>query len=570
MQRSRRSGPAGACLLGLGIGLALAPAPLRAGEAPEAPDFRDRVDVTVVNVAASVVDRTGAPLRGLERGDFRLVVDGVPTEISNFAAVPDAAPEGDAPPPPAAAPRYLAVLLDTRSGSPRERDRAAGQLETAVGRLLAQGWSVTVAAADEEFHATGAFAGGGPAPTARLRELAAARVQPSALAAERQSLLNGMDDISIGQPGRDDGGGLALDVNEARGVLQRIRALARAQRQQGRARVARLGAAVAELGRLPGTRCLVYVGDGLEAQPSSDLFLLWAGRYPQVALREMRKPELEAGQYSLATESIELARAAAGADVTVYYVPTARWAGAASGDADREGAETLSDLTSSSSRAPGDVLADLAHASGGARLDVGKGDVARLADELGARYTIGFAAPQQHGEEGHRVRLTVARPGAAVRHRASFRVASLSERMVEATLAGLLGAPGDGANPLGATAARREEVARGEGRVDLTVAVIVPMRSLALVPERSAHRGEVTIFYAAAGAGGRPIEVRSASFPVLVANEELFTTLGQDAAFTVTVTVEAGTDRLAFTVLDTVSQLVSTVTLPLGDGADAG
>ena len=159
------------------------------------------------------------------------------------------------------------------------------------------------------------------------------------------------------------------------------------------------------------------------------------------------------------------------------------------------------------------------------------------------------------------------RAGASVRHRESFRVKTVAERMVEVTVAALVG--GAGANPLGATVERRETVERGEGRVDLTLEVTVPMRNLALVPERSAHRGEVAIFYGASAGGGGAIEVRSRSFPVLLDNQTLLTTLGSDASFTLTVTVAAGAERLSLTVLDTVSQLASTVTIAVGAGVDS-
>ena len=531
----------------------------------------ERVDLTVVTLAATVVDRSGAAIRDLQSGDFELRVDGVPTPITNFAgatALPPLAGGGGAEPGAYPGPRYLAVLVGARGGSAQERGRALQQLGEMLPRLQAAGWRVAVAPADEEFRAVDAFTDGAAPAAPRLQELEAIRVQPSPIAAERQSLLNGMDDISIGLPGKEEGAaGLAMDTNEARGVLQRIRALARAQRQVGRAHIALLADAVHEFARLPGTRCVVWVGEGFEVQPAADLFLLWAGRYPQVALRELRKPELEAGQYSLAAEVDDLGTRAADAGVTLYYVPTSTWASGAANDVDREGAETTSDLTSSSNRALGDALADLARASGGARLAAGKRGLAALADELGARYTIGFPAPSPAGEKSHRVSLTVKRAGASVRHRESFRVRTVAERMVEVTVAALVG--GAGANPLGATVERRETVERGEGRVDLTLEVTVPMRNLALVPERSAHRGEVAIFYGASTGGGGAIEVRSRSFPVLLDNQTLLTTLGSDASFTLTVTVAAGAERLSLTVLDTVSQLASTVTIAVGAGVDS-
>jgi VWFA-related protein len=548
------------------------PGPCRAQGAPaeETPvaRFAATVDVGEVTLGVRVVDGSGRPIRDLRADELVLVVDGVPTPITSFSppsagSTPEAA--GAAAPPDESL--HLTLLVNDRGGSARDRSRALRQLVEAAPGLQARGWRIEIAAIDSAYHTVHAFTDDPSLVVPRLQELEAVKVHPSAFAAERQNLLTGMDDISIGEPGKGGGSGIAFDSDEARGILERIRALARGQRQLGHGMIGVLGAVVTQLGRLPGTRCLIYLGEGFEAQPASDLFLMWEGRYPQVALGQLRRPTLEVGDYSLASEVADLREAATAADVTVYYVPTAAWAGGAAPDVDRETAEVTSDLPAAVRRSLGDGVRSLALASGGGVIDPARRGLVELAADLGARYTITFAAPDSAAAVDHRVELSVSRRGARARYRRSFRAISIAERMARATVTAL--ASGGGANPLEAAVEVQDSTPRADGGVDLSVAVTVPMRRLALLPEHAVHRADVTIYFAAGGGTGQPVEVRSRMFPVVLDNASLIGALERGAAFTLDVAVPAGAARLAVTVLDNVSHTSSSVAVAVGtDGAD--
>ena len=74
-------------LVALGALTGAGPSPGQDGPPPVLPPtFVDTVEVRVVNVDVIVVDADGARVTGLERGDFELLVDGRPVELSNFAA----------------------------------------------------------------------------------------------------------------------------------------------------------------------------------------------------------------------------------------------------------------------------------------------------------------------------------------------------------------------------------------------------------------------------------------------------------------------------------------------------
>ena len=64
------------CIASVGIAVVAGVPPDQQGTAGQAPTFRERADVVQLDV--SVLDRQGQPARGLTRGDFTILEDGVP------------------------------------------------------------------------------------------------------------------------------------------------------------------------------------------------------------------------------------------------------------------------------------------------------------------------------------------------------------------------------------------------------------------------------------------------------------------------------------------------------------
>jgi len=78
----------------------------------QTPVFTEQVEVNVVNLYVTVVDRKGEPVQGLTAADFRIEEAGQPMEITNFSAIGTvevgiseaAAPAAAAPAAPSAPP----------------------------------------------------------------------------------------------------------------------------------------------------------------------------------------------------------------------------------------------------------------------------------------------------------------------------------------------------------------------------------------------------------------------------------------------------------------------------------
>ncbi len=115
------------------------------GEPPPAEPFLEVVDVRVVNVDVFVSDKKGRPIEGLAPGDFELVEDGRPVEITYFrAGQRPRFEDGATPESPqtqggrdkaseAVEPIWAVLFLDNLNLDPSDRQRIADDLARFVG-----------------------------------------------------------------------------------------------------------------------------------------------------------------------------------------------------------------------------------------------------------------------------------------------------------------------------------------------------------------------------------------------------------------------------------------------------
>jgi VWFA-related protein len=154
------------------LALALASQAAAFGAQPAAVDvpFGEHLDVSVVNVEAYVTDRDGHSVRGLQRGDFTLLEDGKPVQITNFedvdrtASSVQAAPGSGAAPAAqvqsqtqsqattAADPFHLVLFIDNTHIAPTHRNRALRQIRDFLSRRVSAGDPVMLATWDPGLH----------------------------------------------------------------------------------------------------------------------------------------------------------------------------------------------------------------------------------------------------------------------------------------------------------------------------------------------------------------------------------------------------------------------------------
>jgi VWFA-related protein len=559
----------------------------------------EEVEVSVIELDVSVHDRQGRSVPGLGPQDFTVSLDGEPLEITNFRAVVDAVAEPTVPAAIGAAresgapvpePRHLVLYFDESGLDGGERAALTKRLTASLAGGLASGAEVMV---------TG-------------RQGFALRVyQPFT---DRVDLLAAaLDAASRAAPPNPTRAALSEMLLEVERSLSAVDDQPRASaRARSRVLAARASTFVAEavqrvdraadvfeslvvmLGGLPGRKAVLYVGDGLAVSP---------GEVIGGALREaFSRFELRSVSDSLDTTSVaslgsgklaDVAEHAATRQVAVYALDTTgvdAGAGQALGlggtaeyrsmDAGRSGGAAPTDTWTPgvSSRRRSEVqnaLQTVAETTGGRLLGERQGDVlATLVDDLGTYYSLGVQAPGGLPPTA-RLQVTARDRGLQVHHRRSARVRSADAIDADRTVARLLGAGPDdasdrhGAEPLRARA-WVEEIgpAPGDDRswiVPLTVAV--PVAALKVEARDRRHEGRLSVFVATRDAEGRLSQVRKTVLPVVLANADLATAVGQQAEYRQELRLPPGPAQIAVAVRDDLDPDLTILTLDVQVGA---
>lgn len=545
--------------------------------------FTDRTQVNIINVDVVVTDGKGLPATGLRATDFEILVDGQPVRITNFFSSPEVGfvppndtraheSEGTGEPSSTAAEqgRYLVIFIDSRGGRPLIRDDALREIEAELPSYLAGGRRIMLVSQTDEIRVLHRFGDDPGELAARLTELAGTSVGGSSLAAERAEILSAIDRTSFSTDPEKDRFSTGVGVNpailglqnEARSLLQRTRNYADNLRHDLRGRLAVMTQFQASLAGLPGNKAMLYIGEGFDTRPGEDLFRIWEQQYPDLGEEMFFSSDAETGRYRIDDELDELVSQANASGVTYYTLYTAGSERFSSLSAKSSGAAGASTIAVSGRRAIEDSLRILASATGGLALSPG-GDlsaaIARLPDELGTFYSLGFEPIDRDDQTTHRIDVKVKRDGLRVRHREFYRFKSADERMSELTYAALLFEPG--ANPLEAAISLKRIEEKDRGRFEVSVAVTVPLANLALVPSKGTHIGQVKVFFAVQDQRGWASAVRSQSFPVYIPNASLLTALGQEATFSWKILTRNGPQELAVTLRDDLAEVASAVRL---------
>ncbi|HSL83399.1 MAG TPA: VWA domain-containing protein, partial [Thermoanaerobaculia bacterium] len=255
--------------------------------------FGEAVSVEVVNVEVWVTDRRGNPVTGLAREDFELREDGEPVEIRYFSAFEGEAPEpSDAGGPGAAeADRAVpdeellrvVVFVDDWNLRPEDRARVLGSLREFLRRELRPGEEVMVMVHDgqsltvaQELTADREALG---RSLDRVERRATQGIQVRT--ARRQAY----DEIVEGYRAAEQAGGGRVDIDPCvwgwSDMEMAFRSYAASEMSHAQGSVSALASALDSLAGVPGSKVLLYVGNGLPEQAGIDLFELVQVLCPQ-------------------------------------------------------------------------------------------------------------------------------------------------------------------------------------------------------------------------------------------------------------------------------------------------
>lgn len=572
--------------------------------------FFSSIDVRVASVEVVATDRQGRPVDDLQVGDFELLVDGAPVEITHFfSSSADTAPaageleEGESrplraeePPPPFDQRLSLAIYVDDANVSPAGRRRALRELRDFLQEPLPEGLQMMLVThagttlvrqplTDDPaklLSALDEISTGGAGSLYLEKRRLVSEMQNHAATQKGRDMGTLPRDGSLhpleltGQSGFNEGGGTSVFHDDlarpAMAYMQQIKTFARFAVERNRASLAELTGFVRALSGSPGRKALLYVGDGLEATPGEDLMHIWEQTYPGVARAVTTNPTIEAMQFDMKEEVRDVIRFANGHRVTVFNLNTTGDRSLESVAADTKGFGGTAGFDSQLLHSSSDALVALAGSTGGRTLisRAGLGDqLEEVARDLGTYYSLGYVPPP--GEPGayHRIEVRVRRDGVSLSYPEGMLDRDAAEQATDRALAASW--LGEEENPLGVSLDVIGEEPRDDGSSLVTLTIVIPLRRLALVPQGAAHEGRLRILLVVRDDSGWQSPVREHEFPISVANQELAAAMSESARFTMGLVMHPGPQRVAVSVLDELGAVSSSTTLEVdvGDGGDA-
>lgn len=559
----------------------------------------DGVQVPLVDVEVGVNDRQGLPVIGLGEDDFKLLVDGNPVEIRHFsaAAPPQASPQQAAEAPEAAAPLYLAVLVDRSYMSIAETRDLEDGLQSLLDSLGPRDRAMLVTA-DRGLQVVRPL---GPPPVDVAPLFAG-----EAPAGRGQQILSAYNDLlrqiertlSSGQSGQARGGDQVPAARFLVSTIDQFTTQANADVEVTARQLKILSRAIAGL---PGRRAVVYVSGRLPIMAGQSLIDAWRGAYDPafnellasnedptsvvaadaqsvVDLNRVPMPEVvDSGTQQIA----DAASQAAAVGVAFYTLdgvgqrsraPRALTEGSSSLDS-QSGRSYDYDKTQRAANLQ--VLQNLAERTGG-RTAGNRRDLSELAaglfSDTSSHYSLGFYPPQYDGDLHEiEVRLQGQRKKLQLRHRRYFRSRPADLEAAGRTISALLlaQAPESLPNPLEvAVEVGTPRPGEGDRRV-LPLTVQVPVGGLALLADTWAHRAQISVFYTAGSLETGSEPVRRSIVPVRIANEDILNAFGRRAEYALEMEADASARALAVTVRDDFDPRMSTVVVPLSKDEEA-
>lgn len=518
--------------------------------------FTDRVRVDVVDVEVFVTDRKGRPVYGLERGDFEILVEGEPVQISNFrppsppVEQPQARQSGDFAVIEAAPPRYVAVFVDQTNLRPDRRAAIMASLRTFLDRRLADGDRVMVAAYDSRVEVLSGFG-----DDASSFERAMEEVDKTAASAfETQA-----DFVRILRC-------LEVACQDPEFIWDEAKIYARSLRHRNRVMLAHLATFIDSLAALPGRRSVLLVSDGIAVRPGESLFAAYQQRYPAVERYGPIQYRFEANRYSLTRDLRELTDLANERRVTIYSLNGGGIVG---------NQLAMQSVAVSATQMVGteiDFVRDANYSGSLERMAAETGGqvifkptdatLDTLGQALDAGYSLGFNPGHEPDDRTRAIKVKVAGDGYKVRHRANYRLATDEGKVSELTRLALITSEAE--NPLGIAVEFAPTAEKRRRKYVVAAALRIPLGELTLVPTGDGRvHGDLEVTFLLEDDDGASTPIQKGALPLDVPAEAAEASGPGHIIYDVGFMVRAGEQRLALTVSDTLGGLSSTLSWDL-------
>ena len=562
-----------ACALLLALaGPALAAPPAKPAPAPAKPaaggtgkadePFVEIVNVGVVNVDVYVTDKKGNPVTGLSKGDFQLLENGRPVEITNFYAVNDgkavtpltpieaAATEPATPGalPPAEMEKVktpedqrlrLIVYIDNYNLRPFNRNRVMRELRAFIGQKLTKDDQMMLATYDRELHIRHGFTSDPSLIAAGMLDIEKISAQGVHADSDRRDALQKISD--------------SQNVAEAEGYAH---SYAENTFNDLSFSLDSLKKMIDALAGMPGRKAVVYVSDGLQMIAGQDVFYALQAKYG-----EQSSSMTSTLQYNVARRLDELTAQANANRITFYTIDAAGLRGSESTSAENQGpgaqqagmSQLVDSVRISNLQS---TLQTLAEKTGGVAIlntNDATPKLEKVATDFKTYYSLGYTPP--HFGDGRYYKLDVKvknRKDLQVRHREGYRDKSIEALMSDGTLAAL-NFPFE-QNPLGISLEFGQPRPRDDGFYLVPVLVRIPIGKLTLIPREQTQTEDarVRLFIAALDSAGGTSDVQQAPVPISIPTKDLAAAQKKQYVYSVTLLMRAGEQRVSIGVRDDV------------------
>jgi len=460
--------------------------------------FHGEVEVSIVTLYATVVDKKGEAVSGLKANDFAVFEGGEAREITLFEAIDrteievttlDAQSGAGEAPVPEMQPRgdSVAVVFDNTRLERRARRRVLEALGDMVEPMREQGAEVMVAVMAPKFEVIQPFGHDPELFASALEQVGDSPTIGDAIKSERRALKRDVySGMAAGSQNFE-----AMIIGEGIRLELRIDAFRELEMQRGLEGLNRIESMVRSLAGRGGRTSLIWVTEDMSFRPTTDIYRRFFNRFS--AFLTLDQPEIWGLERDLRGDFDRVIAAAQSAGVTVHIVDAS----------DRD-----SEVMDTDFRTPDVVTATVGNASGrvstmgydfsevndaieGSQyLGYGSGGdffgssrnfdvfVDNFVETTSTYYVIGYERPTPGDGQTHSVRLEVKRPGLRVRHPAKILDRTPEQRLTDSVVSHLVW--GEGHNPLSLLVRVDEKQETEDGDVLWPVNLEIP--AIALLP----------------------------------------------------------------------------------------
>lgn len=526
--------------------------------------------VDLVNLDVYATDSKGHPVSDLTLEDFEVREDGKPVAVTHFArfdggrAVPspevlEARVASREFPRPAPEEESLHVVLyfdhsNIRMGTRSALSRALDQF---LSEFLKPEDRVMIVTFDHIRKIFRSFRTGTEILLSDFEELERMAGRGTQAESERRILVRQIEQASVERVGGE--------APDAKDLAIRVRTFATAEYERHAVSLRELQGFVESLSGLPGRKAVVYIADGIPTHPARSLFEAWMNKFSQYTREVGMGNALSETRHLDLTPRMREAVGRANAARTTFYTIDSAVAQSAAGVAAEQsggfdpqairmrgiGRVMTSDVAVTEELESRGGLEYLAYSTGGqSALNNAKlpESLQKIGNDLRTFYSLAFRPSDPAGGKFHALRVTTARKGVRLRHRAGYSPRSPQERTVALTLTAL--AHETVPNPLQVRleAGVPEPETGGVFRVPIVVKVPIPY--LALVPMAGMHVARLSLFVVTQDDRGRTSPVQRREIPVRIPADKLEAARSQVVGYPMTLHLRQGAQRVAVGIRD--------------------